>query len=199
MKKFDNWDSIATQTYGSFPELEPGAYVCNILKVEAQNSKSGKEGVLIYFDIAEGPNTNFYRKRFDRDRDRDDRKWRGTYWQMTEGMGQSYFKGFITALEESNPSYHWDWEESHIKGLKCGVVFGREQYKVPTSGELRFATKPQGFCSAEKARSGAVAAPKDKLYQEPTSGGFTQPYVPVEYQTPPPQYEALADDEEIPF
>ena len=50
------------------------------------------------------------------------------------------FKGFIKSVEESNPGYVWNWDESTLKGKKVGLILQEEEF-VPTggahAGELR--------------------------------------------------------------
>ena len=46
---------------------------------------------------------------------------------------KSFFKGFITAVEESNPTFKWDWNEQKLKGQRIGVVLREEEY-IPQQG-----------------------------------------------------------------
>lgn len=47
-----------------------------------------------------------------------------------KGNGLPFFKGVLTSLEESNPGFRWNWDESTLVGKKVGGVFGREQFRT---------------------------------------------------------------------
>ena len=60
-------------------------------------------------------------------------------------------KGFITAVENSNPNFTYDWNKDidQLKGKKVGLVFGLEEYK-DQEGKLKTATKLNQFRSVDK-------------------------------------------------
>ena len=71
-------------------------------------------------------------------------------------------KGFITAVENSNNGYIYDWnkEVEQLKGKKVGLVFGLEEYEN-NQGEVKTATKLIQFRSLEKLKD--IKIPKVKL------------------------------------
>lgn len=200
MRKINGWENIDAQRFGEFEGIEPGWYPCVILNVAEEASKnSQRDGVRFDFDIVDGKFKSYYTRLYKADAGKDNRRWRGTYWQMTEGNGVPFFKGIITAIEESNAGYKFDFDERKMKGLKVGVGFRREQYEA-TDGTLKFTVKPFAFCSIQKVISGEMAVPKDKLLNIPASRPSSAPSY---YDTPAvgaaPAYEALGDDEQLPF
>lgn len=160
MKRIDGWDNI--QAAGEFEALELGGHICKILKAESVTTSTKKEALQLYFDVAEGKQAGYFKKRFSED-NRQDRKWPngGQYRQLTEGNSQRFFKGMIAAIEKSNPGFKWDWDEKKLEGKLFGGVFGREQYQA-ADGSLKFATKCFSIRSVDVVRAG-VPVPQDKL------------------------------------
>lgn len=165
MNKIKGYEEAQALT-GEFEVLEAGGYICKIINAKVEKSMTGKDMLIIAFDIAEGGHKDFYKRRFDEDT-RIDKKWPGVYRQMLEGeKAAGYFKGMITSLEASNKNFNWDkcnWDESKLKGLLFGGIFGREQYQNQMNGELKFATKLRYIRSVEKIKNNDYKVPEDKL------------------------------------
>ena len=201
LRKINGWENIEGQRYGEFQSLEPGWHPCVILSVAEEMSNSGRQGVKFSFDIAGGKFEKYFSKQYKADASKPDRKWRGTYWQMTEDKGVPFFKGIITAIEESNPGYRFDWDETRMKGLKVGIGFRREQYEA-TDGQLKFAVKPFAFCDMKKVISGELPPPKDKLLNIPSSRPAYDPAGVYMAQAAAPSYpplETMSSEDELPF
>ena len=60
-----------------------------------------------------------------------DKKWdnNACKYLAFEGDNVSYFKGFITCVENSNTGYKWDWDETKLAGKKICGVFQYEEYE----------------------------------------------------------------------
>ena len=60
-------------------------------------------------------------------------------------------KAFITAVENSNPNFKYDWnkEVDQLKGKKVGIVFGLEEYQND-KGETKTIAKLNQFRSLDK-------------------------------------------------
>ena len=71
-------------------------------------------------------------------------------------------KAFITAVENSNVGFHYDWnkEVDQLKDKKVGVVFGLEEYEND-KGEVKTIAKLNQFRSLDKVND--VKIPKVKL------------------------------------
>lgn len=131
MKKIDNWDNIEARGVEDFKALSIGAYECRIVNaVENHNEQSGKTTLKVMVDIASGEYKDYFKKRYDNNI-MVDRKWdnNATKYLAFEGENTSYFKGFITCVENSNPGYKWNWEESTLRDKKIAGVFQYEQYE----------------------------------------------------------------------
>jgi len=75
------------------------------------------------------------------------------YYQTIKGDSLQYFKGFILAIEKSNPGYKWDWDEKKLSGKLFGGVFGQEEFRAG-DGSIKLATKCRWVRSVEQVREG---------------------------------------------
>ncbi len=131
MKKIDNWDNIEAKGMEDFKALPIGAYECKIVNaVENHNEQSGKTTLKVMVDIASGEYKDYFKKRYDSNT-AIDRRWdnNATKYLAFEGENTSFFKGFITIVENSNVNYKWDWDETKLKGKKVCGVFQYEEYE----------------------------------------------------------------------
>lgn len=131
MKKIDNWNEIEAKGMDDFKALPIGAYECKIINaVENNNEQSGKTTLKVMVDIASGEYKDYFKKRYDNNT-AIDRRWdnNATKYLAFEGENTSYFKGFITCVENSNVGYKWNWEERTLRDKKIVGVFQYEEYK----------------------------------------------------------------------
>ena len=131
MEKIENWDSIEAKGMEDFKNLPIGAYECVIKDARINhNEENGKDTLKISIDIASGEYKDYFLKSYENDT-RIDKKWNNNAvkYLAFEGDNVSYFKGFITCVENSNPGYTWDWDETKLKGKKVCGVFLYEEYQ----------------------------------------------------------------------
>ena len=131
MKKIENWNEIEAKGMDDFKALPIGAYECKIINaVENHNEQSGKTTLKVMVDIASGEYKDYFKKRYDSNT-AIDRKWdnNATKYLAFEGENISFFKGFITTVENSNVGYKWNWEESTLRDKKIVGVFQYEEYE----------------------------------------------------------------------
>ena len=131
MKKIENWNEIEAKGMDDFKALPIGAYECKIINaVENHNEQSGKTTLKVMVDIASGEYKDYFKKKYDNNT-AIDRKWdnNATKFLAFEGENTSFFKGFITIVENSNVGYKWNWEESTLRDKKLVGVFQYEQYE----------------------------------------------------------------------
>lgn len=154
MKQIENFDKV--EVLKDFEKLPSGGYVCRITKVE---DNSQKEYLKIEFDIAEG-------------------KYKGEGMAAMERIGfwtlhtiksysekaQKFFKAFITAVEESNPNYKWNWDEQSLVGKYIGFTIGYEEYKKDDEIKQRLFVDQSR--SIEKIRKGEFNVPQLKKLKE---------------------------------
>ena len=131
MERIENWSEIEAKGMDDFKSLPIGAYECIIINaVENHNQDTGKTTLKVMVDIAEGEFKGYYQKRFDENNNAD-KKWdnNATRYLAFQGDNVSYFKGFITCVENSNVGYKWDWDETKLRGKKICGVFQYEEYE----------------------------------------------------------------------
>ncbi len=162
MNKPAEWDNTEAFT-GDFKSIAPGGYVCKIKQATVTESHSGKEMLIVLFDIAEGEFANYYGEQYVKKTESNpDAKWPGVYRQLTEGNSLKFFKGMIAAIENSNSGYKWNWDEKTLKGKLFGGIFGQEEY-INNNSELKLATKLMYIRSVEQIKKGVDIPPVKKL------------------------------------
>lgn len=164
MNKPSNWDATEAFT-GDFKTITPGGHVCQIKQAKVDTTTTGKEVLILLFDISEGECKDFYAEQCGRKKASNaDAKWQGIYRQLTQDKSLPFFKGLITAIEKSNNGYTWNWDEKTLAGKLFGGVFGQEEY-INNNGEIKLATKCMAIRSVEQIRNGVEVPPIKKLKQ----------------------------------
>lgn len=191
MQKPQGYDEV--QVGGDFTPIELGGHHLIIKGVKEQESKSGKQMIVVAFDFAKNDRQpNYFSDLFDKDI-RPDKKWpnNGTNYIMAMDYQDSNktsksFKSFVTAFERSN-NVTAIWGEKfcdQFKGRKIGGVFGvvEEEY----NGEIKKRHKLRWFCDDSKVDGASI--PEEKLLNNSSS-------------TPSSDFMAIKEDagEEIPF
>lgn len=168
------------QANSSYTPLPAGGYVCRIMGVQEAATQKGAPSFHVSLDIAEGPEANRFTNEYRADT-RADKKW-GCIFRQTittnDGGTNPFFKGLITAIEESNGmTVQWtDNQEAfaaQFKGKLVGVIFGREEYEK-NNGAKTWKTVAQLCMSVAKIRAGEFTVPADKPFT-PAPGAYTTP------------------------
>jgi len=162
MKKYPGWENV--EENGNFNSLKPGGYIAIIKNVA---DDANKECLKISYDIAEGEFKNYYMDLY-----RSQNFWGGNFFRSYKENAISFFKGFITAIEKSNPGYKWDWNEQGLKGKKVGIVLQEEEY-IPQqgkhAGEVRIRLIIQEVHTLEKIRKGEYTVKEKKILTQSQS------------------------------
>ena len=131
MEIIKDFDKVEAKGMDDFKGLPIGAYECVIKDaIINHNEITGKNTLKISVDIASGEYKDFFKKSYENDT-RIDKKWNNNAvrYLAYEGENVSYFKGFLTVIENSNIGYKWDWDETKLKGKKVCGVFQYEEYE----------------------------------------------------------------------
>lgn len=192
--KPEGYDAAAAFT-GEYETLEPGGYICVIKKAESVMSSKNSPMISILFDISEGEHKGFYERIWKSSENKENHKWRGTFNQLTGGKSTPFFKGMITAIEESNPGYKWNWDESSLKGKLFGGVFGREQY-TKQDGTNAMSVKCVFIRCVDAVKKG-ITPPADKMLVVSDNYSYGSP-PPASYD-PSGNFETLSNDDDLPF
>ena len=195
MNKPSNYENVST---GDFTPVTPGGHHLIIKQVKEQQSKSGKEMLVVAVDMAPNDQQPLYMSKLFEGDTRPEKKWphAGTiYVVSTDNSGQctKNFKTFITSFEHSNGcQVVWDTGAKFTKqfaGKKIGGVYGivEEEY----NGERKKRCLLRWFCDDSKAEGAKVPDPKlmdQGAAPVPASSADPSGFTPVEIDT-----------EELPF
>ena len=188
-----DWDTAPAYT-GDGEKLTPGGHVVRIMAMRQEMSKSNKPMMVIAFDIEEGGEFDgFFKRRHETKKGFNAAaKWDGVIRYMLYARDgestNSFFKGFIDAVEKSNPGYVWNWDERSLAGKKVGIVFGEEEYRNQQSGAIQVSVKAQQARSVQAILDG-VPVPEIKKLQISDASGYNA--IPDGY--------TQVEDTELPF
>lgn len=164
-----NWEEVESKEVGDFTNLTIGGHICKILNVKEYTSKeSGNTSLKVSVDIAEGSEFDgYFQKQYDNNK-LSEAKWPSgacKYLSLKEEQ-TSYLKGFITAVENSNPGTKIkavpgkELDYKQFVDKKIVGVFALEEYEND-KGEVKTATKLTQFRSLDKLHE--IQEPKVKL------------------------------------
>ena len=162
MEKIEGYEEAQAIT-GEYERLEAGGYICKIVNAKEEKSKSGKRMLVLQLDIIEGERKEYFKKRFEENTNTE-KKWPAgaIYRQMLEGKKSADFlKGLMTSLEASNEGFKWNWEEKKLIGLKCGGIFGEEEYER-MDGSVGNTTKIKYIRTTKAIQEGNYKIPEIK-------------------------------------
>lgn len=174
-------DFAQTKSYGEIQTLPKGGYTMRVLGATVEENSIGQY-VKIQMDVAEGEFRDFFRRDYE-NQQTEDKKWHCNYLLNVpkddgteqDGWTKRKFKTFTEALEESNPGYHFDWDEGKFKGLLIGGLFNERQYEK-NDGSVGTSINLAMVCKVENIRTGRYTLPKDKLLSGGQSrGGASMP------------------------
>ena len=193
MKPFKDYAN--TQVYTDRPTLPTGGYVAKIMAAEEVHYDGGYSKLLISIDIAEGEYANYYAERYRSDAQNPDRRWKGVIrlsvptddGSERDGWTKRAFKTAIEAIEESN-EYHWNWDESTLKGKIVGVLVRQREWEY--EGKRGWAPECFKLISADLVREGKFKMPEDKPLNGSTAapGGTSDGFAPM-----------ASTDDDLPF
>ena len=162
MEKLEGYDNAVAIT-GEYERLEAGGYVCKIISAKEEKSKSGKRMLVLALDIVEGDKKDFFRNRF-MENSSPEKKWPAgaIYRQMLKGdKAAGFLKGLMTSLEASNEGFKWNWDEKKLANLKCGGIFGEEEYEK-MDGSVGTTTKIKFIRTVKAIQDGNFKVPEIK-------------------------------------
>jgi hypothetical protein len=156
-----NWDTVEENV--DFPKPKPGGYIARIIRVE---DNEDREYLQIEWDFAQKPlagyNRSIYEK-FDR--------WPYILRRSYKESALGFFKAFKTALENSNPNYHFSEDRIHdMEGKYIGVILGMEEYNGKLSLKVRETR------SIAVIQRGEYEVPTPKLEKRPVDSSAVNPF-----------------------
>lgn len=193
IKKPNNWDQV--QEISERKQLPLGAYVCEVKQVRVQDNDNGSQLALL-FDITEGEHAGFYNQDFRANSD-PNKKWRGVmrvWLPKDDGSEQDeltkrILKGILTAFEQSNMGYSWNWNEQSLVGKTVGILYRNEEWDY--QGKQGWAVRPFRALPVAAVREGNYTLPKDKPLKNKASATVPPANVPAGYTE--------VEDDDLPF
>ena len=191
MKQFSGFKAEKSTTREQLPV---GGYVAKILNAEEVTYSWGSV-LEIFFDILEGAHAGFFKKDFDAQQG-EDKKWRGKYrlsvpkddGSEKDGWTKRTFNNAIYCIEDGNPGYHWNWDETTLKGKTVGVLFRNEEWEY--NGNTGWSTRAYALAGVGDIKDGKFKMPKDKPLKNKQSstpaipGGFEETTIPDDVKLP---------------
>lgn len=179
MQGYNNY--AARKPAAAREKLPVGCYVAKIMNAEEVVGQYGRT-LLVSFDIIEGEYKDFFRKDYEASAGNENRKWRGTIrMKVPTGDGSERdewtkrsFEGNMWAIEDSNPGYHWDWNEKALKSKLIGVNYRNKEWEI--DGNTGWTTECGRLESVEDVRAGRCKPMKDKPLKnstKPANNTFT--------------------------
>ncbi len=171
-----NWDNVSDPT----GRPVPGGYAAKIVKVEDVEEK---QYIKIFWDFADGEFKGSNQSTYDR----------AGFWPITlirsyKPAALPFFKGFKTAVENSNSGYTFRNDPQSLVGKFFGVVLGEEEYEKNdgTTGKRLYVAESR---SGQSIRSGDFKVPELKRLPGRSNTG-----------APFPEMSPIGEDDgELPF
>ena len=152
--------------------LTEGGHICRIQGAREETSRAGAQMLVIAFEIAEGSELDgYYRDRHEfLTRYNAEAKWPGVFRSVLttkDGLTNPYFKGLVSAIEESNPGFAFDFQHPEIlKGRMVGFNFGVREY-IKGDNTIGSIVEPFYAVSVQTVKAGTLQPPKPKLLDRP--------------------------------
>ena len=149
-----NWNNVPDPV--ELPRLTPGGYVC---KITVAKDVPEKEYLKLEYDIAEGEFKGHWNELY-----KAKSLWGGTFFRSYKEKALSMFKGFLTAVKESNHGFVFENDEKRLEGKLIGLVLAEEEYrkKDGSDGTRLYVANVR---SVDKIRKGDFVVPPKKLLE----------------------------------
>lgn len=168
-----NWNDVQEATERR--DLPVGGYVAGICKA---TDEPAKERLNIEWEVAEGEFKGYWREQtaslIERGKlNPGEWAWGGKTIKSYKEKALPFFKGFITAVEQSNPGYKFNNDEKTLRGKLVGVVLREEEY-MGNDGNIKTKLVVDRFTSVDKIRSGDYEIRPKKTLAGGSGSGYSQ-------------------------
>ena len=176
-------------------KLPVGAYVGVIKNVQIEDTKWGQKLALM-LDVSEGEYAGFYKKQYEQSTYKD-KKYKGILRLSIPDGGQydeiqrRNLANAVWAVEQSNSGYHWDWDETKLKGKTVGFVVRPFDWALD-DGRTGESTEIGKLVTVQAVREGKVKPMKKRELKD-------KDRQKVQQREQELQQMEEAMDEEIPF
>lgn len=196
----NNWNEV--KEFSDRAKLPLGAYVCLVKQCRVMDTNYGSQ-LAILFDINEGEYKGYFADEFAANQQQD-KKWKGVLriWlpkddgSEKDEFTKSVLKGMVTAFENSNLGFTWNWNEKSLEGKQIGILFRNEEWEY--NGKSGWAVRPFRAISAASVLEKKYTIPQDKpLANKSGASSYQAPaYMPPSDTN---GFVKVDDDDELPF
>jgi len=165
IRRFNDYENIRASSVAR--ALPSGGYVGKVMGTKIGTYSDGRECLIISLDITEGEYIGYYAERYRNDPE-ETRRWKGNF-RLTipsddgserDSKDKRSFKTAMVSIEESNPGYHWDWNELGLKGKTVGFLVRQKEWSF--NGSTGWAPEIYKLIAADDARQGNFKKIADK-------------------------------------
>lgn len=159
MRQINDFENI--QAAGESTPLPAGGYIIKITKV---TDHPNNEYLECEYDIADGEFKGYF----------ENRGFPGKFYKSYKAKALPFFKGFITAVEDTCGNFKFSFDEKQLERKFVGVVLGEEEYRN-NEGEIKVRLTPTLFVKGQRIRSGDFKVPPLKKLTEKVSDPVQKP------------------------
>lgn len=189
----------AKENSTNFLELPPaGVYIGQIMAVrvvDADGVKTFRDWLEVMLEITEGDYKGRFTAVYNDQKERfgaENTRYRGTFRiaipsgkEDEEEWVRRSFEGNLWCVEQSNPGYHWDWDENKLTGKKIGINLRTRLYTY--NDKDRETIEIARFETVDDVKSGKAkpAKVRDQRKHDDTPSFDTSTFTEVNTELPP--------------
>lgn len=189
----------ARENSASFLELPPaGVYIGQIMAVrvvDADGVKTFRDWLEVMLEITEGDYKGRFTAVYNDQKERfgaDNTRYRGTFRiaipsgkEDEEEWVRRSFEGNLWCVEQSNPGYHWDWDENKLTGKKIGINLRKRFYTY--NGKDKETIEVARFETVDDIKNGKAkpAKERDQRKHDDTPAFDASTFTEVNTELPP--------------
>lgn len=189
----------AKENSQSFLELPPaGLYIGQIMAVrvvDADGVKTFRDWLEVMLEITEGDYKGRFTAVYNDQKERfgaENTRYRGTFRiaipsgkEDEEEWVRRSFEGNLWCVEQSNPGYHWDWDENKLTGKKIGINLRTRLYTY--NDKDKETVEVARFETVDDVKSGKAkpAKVRDQRKHDDTPSFDTSTFTEVNTELPP--------------
>lgn len=147
-----NWNNV--EEAQEFKKVTSGGYICKITLAE---DVADKEYTYFEYDIAEGEFKGYYDDLY-----KSKGFWGAKLFKSYKENALPFYKGMVTAFEQSNKGFKFDNDETKFKDKLIGLVLAEEEY-TGNDGAIKTRLYVSSIHSIDKIRKGDYKVPEKKL------------------------------------
>ena len=189
----------AKENSTNFLELPPaGVYIGQIMAVrvvDADGVKTFRDWLEVMLEITEGDYKGRFTAVYNDQKERfgaENTRYRGTFRiaipsgkEDEEEWVRRSFEGNLWCVEQSNPGYHWDWDENKLTGKKIGINLRTRLYTY--NDKDKETVEVARFETIDDVKNGKAkpAKVRDQRKHDDTPSFDTSTFTEVNTELPP--------------